>query len=338
MEFVMIDDANFQKTVDLIEKSSNVLITTHTKPDGDACGALVAMAETLTAVGKKVTVVTLSDIPQWYEFLFAEKPSLLGKDITVKQLQADVFDLVIIVDTNSYSQLAKMTKFLKQNDKPVLVIDHHKASNGIGDMELIDSSAAAACLIIHDLLRFANWPITESIAKALFVGITMDTGWFQFKNTDSKTHRVCAELIDLGLDSAQLYRDLYQNYSQCRFELMVAMLNTLEFDLDGRYVTQSLRGVDFERTGATLSDTENLIDECRRIASVEVAVLFVELPDGHVKVSLRSTGKIDVRKIAEKFGGGGHTMASGAHMPGPLEKAKELVLAQVVEVFQKLKD
>jgi nanoRNase/pAp phosphatase (c-di-AMP/oligoRNAs hydrolase) len=334
----MIDNDNFQKAVDLIEKSSNVLMTTHARPDGDACGALVAMAETLTALGKKVTLVTMSAIPQWYEFLFTEKPPVLGKDITVEQLQGGAFDLVIIVDTNSYSQLAKMTEFLKQNDKPVLVIDHHKASNGIGDVELIDTAAAAASLIVYDLLKFANWPITESIAKALFVGTTMDTGWFQFKNTDSRVHRVCSELIDLGLDSAQLYQDLYQNYSRCRFELMVAMLNTLEFHFDGRYVTQHLRGADFERTGAAFSDTENLIDECRRIASVEVAALFVELPDGHIKVSLRSTGKIDVRKIAQKFGGGGHTMASGAHMPGSLEKAKELVLAQVAEVFQKLKN
>jgi len=334
----MIDDANFQKTADLINKSNNVLMTTHTKPDGDACGAFVAMTETLNTLGKKATSVTLSDIPQWYAFLFAEKAPVLGKDITVEQLQGSAFDLVIIVDTNSYSQLAKLTEFLKQNDTPVLVIDHHKASNGIGDVELIDSSAAAACLIIYDLLKFANWPITESIAKALFVGITMDTGWFQFKNTDSRAHRVCAELIDFGLDSAQLYRDLYQNYSRCRFELMVAMLNTLEFHFDGRYVTQHLRGTDFERTGAAFSDTENLIDECRRIASVEVAALFVELPDGHIKVSLRSTGTVDVRKIAQKFGGGGHTMASGAHMPGPVEKAKELIATQVKQEFQKLKD
>lgn len=334
----MANNVNFQKAVDLIEKSSNILITTHARPDGDACGALVAMTETLTALGKKATVVTLSGIPQWYEFLFTEKPPVLGKDITVEQLQVGAFDLIIIVDTNSYSQLAKLTGFLKENDNPVLVIDHHVTSDNLGDVELIDTAAAAASLIVYDLLKFANWPITKSIAKALFVGTAMDTGWFQFKNTDSRVHRVCAELIDVGLDSAQLYQDLYQNYSRCRFELMVAMLNTLEFHFDGRYVTQHLMLADFERTGATFSDTENLIDECRRISSVEVAALFVELPDGQVKVSLRSTGTVDVRKIAQKFGGGGHTMASGAHMPGPVEKAKELITAQVEQEFQKPKN
>ena len=101
MEFVMIDNANFQKTVDLINNSNNILVTTHTKPDGDACGAVVAMAETLNALGKKVTLVTMSDIPQWYEFLFTEKTLVLGKDITVEQLQGGAFDLVIIVDTNA---------------------------------------------------------------------------------------------------------------------------------------------------------------------------------------------------------------------------------------------
>ena len=334
----MTDDSSLKKAVKLIEKSSNVLITTHARPDGDACGAVLAIAETLTALGKKTMALTLSEIPRWYEFLFSDKPPLLGKDIAVEQLQEGAFDLVIIVDTNSYSQLSKLAEFLKENDKPVLVIDHHVTSDNLGDVELIDTSAAAASLIVYDLLRFGKWPITESIARALFVGTATDTGWFQFKNTDSMVHRVCSELIDVGLDSAQLYQDLYQNYSHCRFELMVAMLNTLEFHFDGRYATQHLMLADFERTGAAFSDTENLIDECRRIASVEVAALFVELPDGQVKVSLRSTGTVDVRKIAQTFSGGGHTAASGAHMPGPLEKAKELVSAQVEQEFQKLKD
>ncbi|UCF44259.1 MAG: hypothetical protein JSV99_04920 [Planctomycetota bacterium] len=114
------------------------------------------------------------------------------------------------------------------------------------------------------------------------------------------------------------------------------MLNTLELHLDGRFATQYLRQVDFEQTGAAYKDTENLIDECRRISAVEAAALFVELPDGRVRCSLRGSRTIDVREIAAKFGGGGHTTAAGAHLPGPLQKAKELILAEMTQHFKRL--
>jgi phosphoesterase RecJ-like protein len=114
------------------------------------------------------------------------------------------------------------------------------------------------------------------------------------------------------------------------------MLNTLELHLNGRFATQHLSQANFEQTGATFKDTENLIDECRRISTVEAAALFVQLPDGRVKCSLRSRGAIDVRKIAEKFGGGGHTMAAGIHLPGPLENAKQLILGEMKKQFKKL--
>jgi phosphoesterase RecJ-like protein len=117
---------------------------------------------------------------------------------------------------------------------------------------------------------------------------------------------------------------------------MAAMLSTLELHFDGRFATQYLRQADFEQTGAAYKDTENLIDECRRISTVEAAALFVELPDGRIRCSLRGSEKIDVREIAAKFGGGGHKAAAGTHLPGPLEKAKQLILTEMTEQFKQL--
>ena len=330
---------DFQKAVELINKSSDCLITTHTRPDGDACGSIVAIAETLVFLGKKVKSILLSDLPEWYQFLFAEKPAILGEDVTLEQLIEGQFakpDLIIIVDTNTYNQLPRFDEYLKQNDKPVLVIDHHITSDGLGDVELVDTAAAAVGLIIFDLLKYTGWPKPEKVAEALFVATATDTGWFRFSNTDSRVYRSCAELIDLGAKPTEIYHELYQNFSHQRFKLMVAMLNTLELHLDGRYVTQHLLQRDFEQAGATYKDTENLIDECRRISTAEVAALFVELKDGLVRCSLRSGGAVDVRRIAQKFGGGGHTVASGVHLPGPVEKAKELILAEIAEQLDKL--
>ena len=330
---------DFQKAVELINKSNNILLTTHTRPDGDACGSLVAIYDTLTSFGKNAKLILLSEIPEWYEFLLTEKVPILGKDVTVEQLKQGRFvepDLIIIVDTNSYSQLPQFDQYLKQNNKPVLVIDHHVTADGLGDVELVDTTAAATGLIVLDLLKYADWPITEKIARALFVAVATDTGWFQFSNTDSRVHRSCAELIDAGAHPTQIYHDLYQNLSYQRFKLMAAMLNTLELHLDGRYATQHLLQADFEQAGATHKDTENLIDECRCIGTVEVAALFVELKDGRIKCSLRSTGTVDVCKIAQKFGGGGHKMAAGVHLPGPSQNAKQLIFEQIKEQFAEI--
>ncbi|MDD5063253.1 MAG: bifunctional oligoribonuclease/PAP phosphatase NrnA [Phycisphaerae bacterium] len=324
----MIDNSDFQKAVELINKSKRVLLTTHTRPDGDGCGCIATIAETLTALGKNVKILLLSELPAWYDFLFEQKPETFSKETKMDS------DLTIIVDTAAHNQLPGLDKYLKQSDKLILAIDHHVTNDGLGAVKLIDSSAAAAALIVFDLLKYAGWPITKKIAEALFVSVSTDTGWFQFDNTDSRAMKVCAELIDAGANPSRIYRNLYQHSSPQRFRLMVAMFNTLELHLDERFVMQHLSQADFKRTGAKLSDTENLIDECRRISSVEAAALFVEQADGQVKVSLRSRGAVDVCKIAAKFGGGGHKMAAGAHLPGPIENAKKLIFDAAAEQFK----
>ncbi|MBW7991619.1 MAG: bifunctional oligoribonuclease/PAP phosphatase NrnA [Planctomycetes bacterium] len=330
----MLTNDDFKKAVDLINNSSNVLITAHTKPDGDACGCIVAISNILESMGKKSRAIMLSSIPEWYDFLFAEKVPVLDEDIDINQLtdrSFGEFDLIIIVDTNSLSQLPKFDQYLKQNGKPVLIIDHHATADGLGDVELADSSAAATGLIVYDLLKYAGWQITQTIAEALFVAIATDTGWFQFSNTDSRVHRACSELIDAGAKPIEIYHNLYQNFSYARFKLTVAMLNTLQLHLDGCFATQQISQRDFEQTGASIKDTENLINDCRRISTVETAALLVELKDGRIRCSLRSTGGIDVSEIAAKFGGGGHKKAAGTFLPGPLEEAKEIILKEVTE-------
>ncbi len=335
----MISSNDFQKVVELIDKSKNVLLTTHTRPDGDACGSVAALSDVLTALGKKVKPILLSPLPEWYEFLFAEKLPILGEDVSFEQLKQGQFcsmDLIIILDTNSYSQLPRIDQYLKRAGTPIVVIDHHVTADGVGDVELVDTTAAATSLIVFDLLRYANWPVTEKIAKALFVALATDTGWFQFNNTDSRVHRICGDLVDAGANPAEIYHDLYQNFSPQRFKLMTAMLNSLELHLAGRYATQQLHQRDFQQTGAAYTDTENLINECQRIRTVEAAALFVELKDGRVRCSLRSGGAVDVRGIAQKFGGGGHTMAAGTYLPGPVKNAKQLIFEQIAEQFAEI--
>jgi len=333
----MVSAEQFKKAVGLINNAKNILLTSHTRPDGDACGSIAAMCEMLTTLGKKSNPIFLSPLAGWYEFLFEQKPPILGNDITVEQLNAGYYDhcdLIIVIDTNSYIQLPQFDEWLKKTHKPVLVIDHHVTSDGIGTVELIDTTAAAAGQIVLDLFRYAKWTISLKMAEAFFVSLSTDTGWFRFSNTDSRVYRDAADLIEAGAEPAKIYQRMYQNYSLPRMKLLVTMLNSLELHFEGRFAMQRLMWADFERTGSTGRDTENLIDECQRISSVEVAALFVELKDGKFRCSLRSKGKVDVAKIASAFGGGGHKNAAGVTLPGTLEQAKKLIFDAVAGQFE----
>jgi len=327
----MINSNDFQKAVELINKSKNVLITTHTKPDGDACGCVAALAGVFGLLGKTVKTLLLSSLPQWYEFLFEKEPTFFNKDFSADKL--NTFDLIVLVDVNSKSQLPGLADVLKKKTKPLLVIDHHATNDSLGDVEIIDTTASAAGLIIYDLIKAAKWPLTKKIAVPLFVAISTDTGWFRLSNTDSRTHRACAELLETGVNSADIYHTLYQNFSPQRFKLLTTMLNTLELHFDGRFATQYLLRKDFEQTGAADSDTENLIEESKRIGSVEVVAMLVELRDGRIRCTMRSIGSINVCNIMKKFGGGGHSMAAASTLSGPIEDAMQKILDEISKEF-----
>jgi len=332
----MGNSSGFEQAIDLIERSGRVLITTHTKPDGDACGSVAVLCDVLRGMGKEVQPLFLSAAPEWYGFLLSEEVPILGEDLTSEQLaegRLGEFDLTVIVDADSYGQLGDFEQYLRGNSKPVLVIDHHATSDGIGDVTVVDSSAAATGLIILELAIGAGWSITEKMAEALFVAIATDTGWFQFSNTNSRVYTAAARLTEAGARPTQIYEKLYHNFSEARFNLMLAMLSTLELHFDGRFATQHISQQHLRDTGTTYEHTENLINECHRIGTVRASALFVELKDGRIRCSLRSRGDIDVSKIAGKFGGGGHKPAAGTYLPGPLENAKQLVLNEMGRVL-----
>ena len=317
---------DFKKAIDLIDSKKNWLITSHTRPDGDAVGCIKALCEVAKQFSKSAQPILLSPPAQWYKDIFSPPVPVLGNNIKIKDLQTGQYDLVIIVDTNSYVQLPEFDKWLKTSKIPVLVIDHHVTGDNLGTVEVIDDTAAATGEIVFDLLKFAKWQITPAIAEALFIAISTDTGWFRFDNTDSRVMRNASALIELGARPSAVYHKMFQNYSPERLKLLGKMLNKIELYQNGRIVLQFISRADFEDTGATGPDTEDFVNESQRVSTVEAAALFVELKDGGFRCSLRSNGSIDVQKIAKDLGGGGHKVASGVNLKGPLEKARKLIL------------
>ena len=328
----MPDNQSYTESINLIQNASNILLTTHIRPDGDACGCVRALMEALQNQGKLAQPLFMSPLAAWYEALFETQPAILGNDVQTDKL-SDTYkdvDLIIIVDTDSYVQLPGFGEWLADCGKKILVIDHHVSGDHLGHVELVDTAAAAAGEVVFDLIKFAGWQMTEHIAESIFIALSTDTGWFKFGNTDSRIFHTAAELIDAGARPNVIYRLLYQSFTPSRLYLMTRMLDHLQLHADGRIATQYILRKDFDETGASGPDTENLIDECQRIESVEVAAMFVELADGGFRCSLRSKGKVDVRTIAQQYGGGGHTLAAGVNLKGPLESALQNIVEQAM--------
>jgi phosphoesterase RecJ-like protein len=335
----MIDNLQFEAALDLMAGAQHIVITTHNKPDGDACGSLVALRDALLAEGKKVEALFLSPVPAWYGFITSEPYIVLPPDRTVDDLIRGPLgqaDLVILVDVNSESQLPTVAEALRRLKVPILVIDHHATADGLGTLELVDPSAAATGLLVYEILKYGQWPVTAAMAEALFVATATDTGWFQFSNSDSRVYRDCADLIDAGAQPKRLYDKLYLSFSVPRFQLMVAVLQNMELHFDNQFALLTIRLADFSRYGATSEDTENLINEGHRIGSVRASALLVELEDGRIRCSLRSRTGLDVGALANRYGGGGHRLAAGTFLPGPLAHAHDLILKEFAAVFVSL--
>jgi nanoRNase/pAp phosphatase (c-di-AMP/oligoRNAs hydrolase) len=328
-----ISAKQYKAAMDLINASQKVFITTHIRPDGDACGCVRAMMEGLSATGKQVQPLLLSPLSSWYESMFPSKIPVFGNDIKKEELAAKFadIDLIIIVDTNSLVQLPGLEEWFKiarASGKQFLVIDHHVTGDNLGDIELVDTAASAAGEIVYDFFKAVGWAITQPVAEAIFIAISTDTGWFRYGNADSRIFHT-ADLIQIGVKANDIYRRMFQSFTPSRLKLMTRMLEHLELHENGRVATQYILRKDFDETGSSGPDTENLIDECQRIQTVEVAIIFVELAEGRFRCSLRSKGKVDVRQVAQKFGGGGHTLASGVNLQGPLEAAKAAILQEI---------
>jgi phosphoesterase RecJ-like protein len=320
---------DFKKAIELINKSKSWLVTSHTRPDGDAVGSMKAVCEIAVQLNKSVKPILLSPPAQWYKSIFNSPVPVLGNDLTPEELQNGSFgdfDLVVIVDTDSYVQLTQFDKWLKQSKVPVLVIDHHITGDGLGTVEIVDSTAAATGEIVFELFKFAGWEITPAIAEALFIAISTDTGWFRFDNTDARVMRNISSLIEFGAKPSNIHRKMFQNFSPERIKLLGKMLENLEFYHDGKIALQFIMRSDFDATGATGSDTEDFVNECQRVGSVKAVALFVELKDGGFRCSLRSDGSVDVQQIASQLGGGGHKVASGVNLKGSLAEVKKLIL------------
>ena len=302
---------------------SFVLIS-HVRPDGDAIGSQIALGFSLMKMGKTVHLINEDGVPDSLAFLPGSERVATPPTAPLE------IEVAIALDTATKPRLGERALHAASNAGIWINIDHHISNPGYGDINLIDAASPATGEIIHSLITALGMPLPAESRDSIYVAMSTDTGSFQYPSTTARTYRIAADLIERGLDVGTINSNTYDEQPHRRLELLRALLNTLVLSDDGVLAHWELPGSTRDALGLRPDDSEGLIDIIRGIRGVRIAVFFEELPDGKIRVSMRSKDRqIDVCKIATAFGGGGHSLAAGIRMPGPLADAKQQLLAEI---------
>ncbi len=305
-----------------LKRSNRILVASHVNPDGDAIGALIALALALDALGKTVTLYNESPIPAVYRFL----PAI--DRITDRVEDPTVFDTAVILDCGNITRVGGIAEALDRIPM-VINIDHHVTNTRFGDLHLIDTEACATAEIVYKLIKDLEAPITRDTAVAIYTGIFTDTGSFRFSNTNRSAFSICDEMVRRGVEPYRVAKHVYGTYSLGRIKLLNLALDSIEISRDGHLSIMTLTRDMFEETGTHSEDVDGLINYAKRIEDVRVAVLIQEYREGgrrRLHVSLRSDGSVDVATIAAAYGGGGHPMAAGFNIDASLPELKNGIL------------
>ncbi|MDF1563559.1 MAG: bifunctional oligoribonuclease/PAP phosphatase NrnA [Deltaproteobacteria bacterium] len=299
----------------------------HQRPDGDALGSSLAISLALREMGKEVVHFAPDDLP--YNFRF-----LPGVDEIASTLpEGPPFDATFVCDTPRQEALPEAL-WAKQGLLGTLVnIDHHRDSEAFGDLNYIDPTAAAVGVMIWRILQALGHPVSEPVAVGLYTAILTDTGSFRYDCTDPECMRVTGELIAAGVHPWEMASRIYESQPEARLRLLASALQTLEVSHAGQYATLTVFQETLRSCGATPDMLDGFVNHARSVDGVEVAALFVELPEGGFKVSFRSRGNVPLQRVGERLGGNGSRNAASALIPGELASAKALASEAVTEII-----
>ncbi len=311
---------------EMFQSGMRVALTTHVNADGDGCGCVVALWHLLTDRGVRAVITNPTPYPDRYRFL------LNGADRSDKSAEAVKHlkraDAIVVLDISDLGRLGHLGRVIEKVTVPVACIDHH-ASEGIlpDGPRLVDSTACATGELVYDLAQSVRWKLNAEAARGLYVAIMTDTGGFRFSNTTPRTLQVAAHLLAHGLDSEDMYRDVYASESEGRIRLIAEVLDTLVVEAERGLAWVTVPPGALERHRLQADDLEGVVEYPRSLRDVRLALMFRPLANGRVKVSFRSMGLIDSARLAEGFGGGGHRKAAGASLEGDMATVQTIVLA-----------
>jgi bifunctional oligoribonuclease and PAP phosphatase NrnA len=304
-----------QAILEALQEGERFLVCSHSRPDGDAVGSMLAMGMLLRQMGKTVDVVAADRVPAVYR-------SLPGAaEIRHVMRVHGPYDAVVLLECDGLqrTRLRGLERMFHIN------IDHHASGKEFGELNWIDRDACSVGELVHRLVKAANCTVTPEMATCLYTALLTDTGGFCFGGIHASTFALAGQLVEAGADPVHIARDVYFANPFSKMLLLGKALSNLmrEGALAWLWVTHE----DMVSAGAVEEDCEGVVNYALSTAGIEAAVFLRELPEGRVRLSLRSKGKVNVASISERLGGGGHENAAGCTLDGPMERATGEILS-----------
>jgi phosphoesterase RecJ-like protein len=305
----------YEDSLRLIKDSQKITLVSHIAPDGDALGSSLAFYLVLKKMGKNVKIFNATKI-------LAKRYDFLPSFSKIKNTFPQNCDLVISFDCGSFDRLG-----IEKERYKLINIDHHKSNTKYGDINIIDASHASTSAVVYDILQALDIMIDKDIATCIYTALAEDTNFFTTNNVDEKVFRLAAELTLSGANPAFVAQNIRQRNSLAKVRLTALFIDTLNLYQDGSVAVGEVTEEMFKKSGALRYDTTEFVDILLDLATVQLAIFVLSMPDGDYKLSLRSKER-DVSKIAHKLGGGGHHHAAGLSVK---KEDKDIMIKQIID-------
>ena len=305
--------------LNVIENNSDFLLFTHSYPDGDGLGSILAFYKMLKNIHKNVYAICSSEMPYQYKFLSNNENILKSLD----DIDNSIKYISIFVDCGDIERIRIDYEEVMKKSEKIINIDHHLSNTYFGNINIVFPEKSATCEIIYLLFeQFFNEKIDRDIAEALYTGILTDTGKFQYSNTTKEVHKIISNLLEYNINPSRIYSSIYESEPANRFKLLAIVFKRSKILKNNNLIYSYTKINDFRKLNLSFSSNDGIIEILRTAKDVKVAALFKEVKKNNYKVSLRSSDEsVNVAAIAEKFGGGGHKMASAYIATGTLKKS-----------------
>jgi bifunctional oligoribonuclease and PAP phosphatase NrnA len=304
------------QVVELIESKRRFAITSHIRPDGDSLGSSLGLHWLLRALEKDAEVIMRDPVPHSYQQL----PG--AQHVRVTPAVDQPYDAVFVIECSDITRPG----LIDLEKQFVVNIDHHSTTALFGKVNWIDSTASAVGEMIYNLCKATGVRVTKEIAECVYTALITDTGSFHYSNTTERTFKVASELVRTGVKPAKTAESVFASYPWSRIQLMGEVLSTARRDASGHIacMRQSLEMQ--RRAAASDEDADGFVNYPLTVGEVEAVALLKECSPGVYRTSLRSKGDVNVARVAEMFGGGGHRNAAGCTLQGTWEEAEQRIV------------
>ena len=314
-------ELTLRQTALYLKKHNNYIILTHASPDGDTLGSAYALYYALNEIGKTACVLCPEVIPKKYDYFARKTDHVSFENATV-----------IAVDVASESLLGALREEFA--GKVNLCIDHHISNTKYAQNLYLDDDAAATAECMYELIEQMKVNINDITAKALYTGLTTDTGCFKYSNVTAKTHIIAAELYSYNIDATEINRLMFDTKSKNLIELEKMVLENAEYHFDDKCFLLTVTADMQEKTGCSGTELEGIAVISRSLEGIKAGITIKQTDDDEFKVSLRTYPPLDASAICKALGGGGHVAAAGATVKGTLEEVKKKVLDVVEKALE----